>query len=237
MPACSTRSRALFGDVTIEQGYGMTEIWPVGGTVCEQGHLHFEPTHGLVETVDPETGRAAAPDAVASLVVTPFAPFRDTTLVIRYDTEDLVAPLGTARATCSLKALPATGSLLGKQRLSVRHADGWTCPRHVFDALEALDEVPLPARCGFWVPATASLSRSSRAATPPRSAAGIADALEAQGVPLRALPITHRSRGAAPTVPSARRPARGDLSDPLRAPTCGHRSTNPCALLVDAMEV
>ena len=229
------RSRALFGDVTIEQGYGMTEIWPVGGTLCEQGHLHFEPALGLVETVDPETGRTSAPNAVASLVVTPFAPFRETTLVIRYDTEDLVAPLAPGARTCSMKALPATGGLLGKKRLSVRHPSGWTCPRHVLDALEALDEVPLPARCGFWRAGDGVgievVARSDTAQVRGR----VADALETQGVPLRSLQLH--------TDPAALRqplPLRADLREVTFQTRCASNlrtwSTNPCALLVDAME-
>jgi len=36
-------------------------------------------------------------------------------------------------------------------RLAVRHEEGgWTFPRDVLEALEACEEVPLPARHGFW---------------------------------------------------------------------------------------
>ena len=51
----------------------------------------------------------------------------------------LVGPL-----TCNLRSLPATSAMLGKLRLAVRHQDGWTFPRDVLEALEALREVPLP---------------------------------------------------------------------------------------------
>jgi hypothetical protein len=66
----------------------------------------------------------------------------------------------------------ATSNLLGKLRLAVRHdegypvpqspqgdcerpptagaAQGWVYPRDVLEALEAVEDVPLPARCGFW---------------------------------------------------------------------------------------
>jgi hypothetical protein len=48
---------------------------------------------------------------------------------------------------CTLRTQPATSDLLGKRRLAVRHDAGWTFPRQVLEALEALEAVPLPARC------------------------------------------------------------------------------------------
>lgn len=143
------RSQELFGPVTFSEGYAMTETWPVGGTCCEQGHLHFEVSQALLELLHPDTLTPAAPGEVSMLVVTPLPPYRTTTLLLRYQTEDLVRPVA-GPLTCMLRHLPATSNLLGKLRLSVRHDQGWTCPREVLEALEALDAVPLPARCGFW---------------------------------------------------------------------------------------
>ena len=37
-----------------------------------------------------------------------------------------------------------------QRSLSVRHENGWTCPRDVLEALEAIEDIPLPARCGMW---------------------------------------------------------------------------------------
>ena len=51
---------------------------------------------------------------------------------------------------CELRAQPATSPLLGKLRFAVRHEAGWTFARDVLEALEGVDEVPLPARYGFW---------------------------------------------------------------------------------------
>ena len=48
---CKARSRALFGDVRFEEAYGMTEPWPCGSPVCDQGHLHYEPLQGLREVL------------------------------------------------------------------------------------------------------------------------------------------------------------------------------------------
>ena len=143
------RARRLFGDVPVDEGYGMTEIWPLGGIRCPDDHLHHDPTQGLIEVIDPLTGTVTGGGQLGTIVVTPFAPYRHTTLLLRYDTEDVVRRLVDS-PTCSLRHLPATGHLLGKLRLAVRRAHGWTLPRDVLEALEAVDDVPLPARYGFW---------------------------------------------------------------------------------------
>jgi phenylacetate-CoA ligase len=72
------------------ENYGMTETWPFGGQLCERGHLHFEPVQGLLEIVAPDTGEPTAPGEIGTIVATPFPPFRDTTLLLRYNTEDMV---------------------------------------------------------------------------------------------------------------------------------------------------
>jgi phenylacetate-CoA ligase len=143
------RSRQLFGRVQLVEGYGMTETLPFGGQVCSEGHLHFEISQGLLELINPETGSPARPGEAGTIVATPFPPYRDTTVLLRYDTEDVVRPVA-GPLTCRLRNLPATSGLLGKLRLCVRREDGWTFPRDVLEALEAVEEVPLPARCGFW---------------------------------------------------------------------------------------
>jgi phenylacetate-coenzyme A ligase PaaK-like adenylate-forming protein len=142
------RARRVFGDTCWIESWAMTETYPVGGTRCEEGHLHFPLDQGLVEALDPDSGERAEPGETGVLVVTPFAPFRDATPLLRYNTEDLVLAVPAA-LTCSLKSLPATSDLLGKQRLSVRVDGQWVTPRQVLEALEALECVPLPARCGF----------------------------------------------------------------------------------------
>jgi phenylacetate-coenzyme A ligase PaaK-like adenylate-forming protein len=201
------RCQDLFGLVTFVEGYAQTETWPVSATRCEHGHLHFEPSQGLVEVIDPDTGKPATPGALGTLVVTPLPPYRDTTLVLRYHTEDMVRVL-SGPLTCPLRHLPAVSNVQGKLRLAVRHAAGWTCPRDLLEALEALPEVPLPARCGFWaVPGGVAVEVVARA----DSAAirrVIGESLEAAGVPLRELHLV--------TDPAALRqpyPARGSLRE------------------------
>ena len=130
------RCQRLFGPATFVESYGMTEPWPFGGAVCEQGHLHFEPIQGLLEVLDPDTGAPARPGEIGTLVLTPFPPFRETTIVLRYDTQDAVRALA-GPPTCELRQMPATGNLLGKLRHAVRCDAGWVFPRDALEALEA----------------------------------------------------------------------------------------------------
>jgi phenylacetate-CoA ligase len=80
------RCQRLFGAVTFLEGYAMTETIPFGGSPCSEGHLHFEASHGLREVIDPETARPAGVGEVGTIVATPFAPYRETTILLRYDT-------------------------------------------------------------------------------------------------------------------------------------------------------
>lgn len=143
------RCQELFGPVQYIEGYGITEIWPFGGRLCEADHQHFEASQGLLEVLDYETGTPTLPGEMGTIVATPFPQYRETTMVLRYDTQDVVRAV-TGPLSCSLRHLPATSNLFGKLSLSVHHERGWTFPREIAEALEALEEVPLPARYGFW---------------------------------------------------------------------------------------
>ena len=201
------RASELFGEVAYGEGWAMSETFPFGALRCAEGHLHFEPSHGLLEVLDPDTGQPATSGGIGTLVVTPFAPFRETTPLLRYDTGDLVRVLSEA-PTCAQRNQPATSDLLGKRSLSIRTAEGWVTPRQVLEALEGCAEVPLPARCGFWgigdgvavevvVREAGALARET-----------VAEALAAQGVPVRELRlVTDRGELARPL------PLRGDLRE------------------------
>lgn len=183
------RVRDLLGDgVALWEGYGMSETWGTGGWVCPAGSLHFEYT-GLWEFLDPDTYAPAADGEVATCVATPLPPFREAMLLLRYDTEDLVRPL--AACPCGF-ASQVTTKLLGKRHRAVRHADGWTTPRDVLEALEGVDAVRLPARCGFWAE---DGGVAVEVVAPAGARAAIGDALAAHGVPLRRL-ILRDSRDA-----------------------------------------
>jgi phenylacetate-CoA ligase len=182
------RCQALFGEVEIRENYGMTELVPFGGTLCSQGHLHFEPSMGLIEVERLDGSGPAAPGEPGTVVATPSPPYRETTLLLRYNTEDVVRPLA-GPLTCSMAGFPATSRLLGKQRLSVQHEAGWTLVRDVAEALEAVEAVPLPARYGFWpVPGGVAVEVVTRS-DGPAVRRELLESLEAHGVPVRSLQL------------------------------------------------
>ena len=148
-PGLRQRSEALFGPVRFDEGYGISEAWPFWGTYCAAGHLHFDPFRGLMELIDPDTGQPAQPGEAGSLVLTPFLPFRESAVLLRYDTGDLARALGEP-CLCSLSHLPATGPLLGKQQFCIHTQHGWFGPRDILEVLEPNCAVPLPVRCGLW---------------------------------------------------------------------------------------
>jgi phenylacetate-coenzyme A ligase PaaK-like adenylate-forming protein len=181
------QARLLFGDhIRFDTGYAMTETYPFAGMPCTHGHLHFEPSRGLIEVNDPETGEASAPGQAGTLVVTPFGPYRETTILLRYDTLDVVRRLDEP-PECELRHLPATSKLLGKLSLSVRHEHGWTYPAEVLGALEDVDDVPLPARCGFRAESGGVSVDVVVRETTHAIHARIAESLERAGVPLVSL--------------------------------------------------
>ena len=218
------RSRRLFGEVAFDETYAMTETIPFGGSRCEAGHLHFEPVHGLLEVLDPTTAAPIAPGALGTLVATPFPPFRETTVLLRYDTRDVVRSLAEPLA-CSRADAPATGPIEGKLDVAVRHAHGWTTPRDVLEALEARDEVPLPARCGFWGVAGGVAVEAVARDDGPAARRAIEQGLEARGVPLRALHLRVRASQLERPLP-----LRCDLREAVfRPPTDDHRSLGVAA--------
>lgn len=175
------RARRLLGEsVKIWEGYGISELWGGGGHVCASGRLHFEPT-GLCELIDVDTGEPAAPGRMASVVASTLPPFRDTTLLLRYDTQDMVRPVEACE--CGEPG-PVATPILGKRAACVRHSAGWTTPRDVLEALEGLDAVQLPARCGFWAKDDGV---AVEVVAPSAARGAIGEALEAAGVPLRQL--------------------------------------------------
>jgi phenylacetate-coenzyme A ligase PaaK-like adenylate-forming protein len=214
------RARRLFGDVRILAGYGMTETWPLAGRSCPDGHLHFEPTQALVEVLDLETGKPAGPGDVGTVVATPLPPYRQTTILLRYDTRDVVGALD-GPPDCVLRHLPATGPLLGKLSLSVHHDAGWTFPRDVIEALDAVEQVPLPARFGFWaVPGGVAVEVVTRHGDEPVTRRAIERALGEHGVRVRELRLL--------TDPGQLRrpfPLRGDLREATFALPAADRSS------------
>lgn len=201
------RAEELFGPIKFIEGYGITESWPQSGDVCSQGHLHFEPSQGLMEVISLDGSGPARPGEAGTLALTPFPPFRETTILLRYNTEDVVRPL-QGPLTCSQRHIPAVSPILGKLKYAVQHEHGWTFPREILEALEAEEGIPLPARARFWsVPggvAVEAIATEKTAAVRARVAAR----LEACGVPLQQLHLRGRAEELSGSLPW-----RGDLRE------------------------
>jgi phenylacetate-coenzyme A ligase PaaK-like adenylate-forming protein len=146
-PSLATAARETFGVANIRDLFAMTEVAPVSGRTCSQGHLHFDINMGLVEYLDLETGEPAEPGALATVVITPFFPYRDCMPVFRYDTRDVVRCLPAERLTCEVAAMPGASQIVGKadQLLRLGPTDIVT-PRQLVEAVEALPSQPWPAR-------------------------------------------------------------------------------------------
>lgn len=201
------RAAHLFGQVNFLEGYGITELWPLGAQRCEEGHLHFEPSQGLVEVINPDTGLAALPGEVGVIVGTPFPPYRETTLLLRYNTGDVVRVLETP-PKCSLANLPATSQLLGKLNLSVHCDNGWVYPRQICEGLEELEEIALPTRFGFWVVPGGVAVEVASGNTNLLVRSKIEQSLLRQAIPLRELYLVER-----PEQLRQPYPWRGDLRE------------------------
>ncbi len=119
---------------------------------------------------------------------------------------------------------------------SVRHECGWTYPRQMAEALEALEEVPLPARYGYWaVPRGVAVEVVVRQATLP-ARHRVETSLQERGVPIRALHLlSDRSQLRHPM------PLRGDLREhvfgtlTMDCPLTSERSVLPQA--AEAMRI
>ncbi len=190
------RFKEVFGDLPIFDVYGSSELWGSGNAFgCPEGHMHFG-ANCHWEFLDVDSGAPAAPGAVATLVASVLPPLRETTLLLRYDTEDLFR-MPLLPPTCGGR-LPFAGPMLGRRSLSLRHQDGsWTFPRQILEAVEDVDELPLPARCGFWahqdgvavevVAAGVAARTAGASATAATVRARLGDNLEREGVRLTAL--------------------------------------------------
>jgi phenylacetate-coenzyme A ligase PaaK-like adenylate-forming protein len=142
---CSTplrqRAAAALG-APVTTSYMATEIVPAGAVQCSAGHMHFRTEYGHVEVLDPETFEPAGPGQLGVLVITPFVPYRDCTLLLRYVTGDLVRTLA-APAGCELAYAPATSDILGRYLEPLTAA---VPTRAVLDLLDGERGIPLPAR-------------------------------------------------------------------------------------------
>lgn len=149
--ALAQAARQTFGSALVNDAFGMTEILPVSGRVCNQGHLHHDLNMGFVEVIDLETGQPAEPGQLGRVVITPYYPYRECMPVFRYDTRDVVRCLPNEPLSCNLAAIPATSRILGKANQVLHVQRRVIMPRELIEVIEALPSHPWPARFNAWV--------------------------------------------------------------------------------------
>lgn len=146
-PSLAEAACRVFGVPQIIDSFSMTEVIPITANTCSQRHLHHDVTTGMTETLDLRTGEPATPGALATLVITPFFPYRDCMPVLRYDTKDVVRCLPDEPFTCEFSSFPATSQVLGKADSLVFLRSGLVVTqRELIDVIEALPTEPWPAR-------------------------------------------------------------------------------------------
>jgi phenylacetate-CoA ligase len=139
-------ARETLGAAHVVDTYAATELFPAGGRVCAQRHLHLDPNMAYVEVIDLAGDAPAEPGELGTLVVTPYYPYRECMPVFRYDTRDLVRRLPEKRPTCELAAVPAVSRVLGKATGLLPTDAGPVTSRDIVEVLEALPGAPWPAR-------------------------------------------------------------------------------------------
>jgi len=150
-PALVRATYDTLGPRLVNDTFGMTEILPVSGRVCDEGHLHHDLNMGFVEVVDFTDGAPVAPGQIGTVVVTPYYPYRECMPVFRYDTRDIVRRLPDAALTCELAGIPATSRILGKADHMLRIGDEVVTLRDLVEVLEDLPAQPWPVRFGATV--------------------------------------------------------------------------------------
>jgi phenylacetate-coenzyme A ligase PaaK-like adenylate-forming protein len=145
-PSLAAAACETFGVPLVNDLFGMTEVLPVTARTCSHKHLHHDTNTGYVEFLDLDTGEPAAPGALATVVITPFFPYRECMPVFRYDTRDVVRRLPDEPLTCEVSGLPGTSQILGKADQLLRTGSETVTPRQLIEAIDALPTEPWPAR-------------------------------------------------------------------------------------------
>lgn len=111
----ATRERLLKGwsARAVIDGFGITELFPMGGSCPGCGDTHISNDFVIVEVVDPETGEALPPGMPGELVYTNI--IGETQPLLRYRSRDMgrIAPFGPCPA-CGSTATRIVGGIQGR---------------------------------------------------------------------------------------------------------------------------
>ncbi len=141
--ATAERARRLFPTAKLTEFYNIGECIQLSGSVCPRGNMHFPPL-GRIDVLDQEDGAEVSEGEVGVLVLTPFKPPREVTLLIKYNTGDLVRK--QADCGCGIKG-SVVSKPLGKRSESFI-GRGLTY-RELFEMLSDLPGVEPPLKAGI----------------------------------------------------------------------------------------
>jgi phenylacetate-CoA ligase len=96
----------------VRDGFGLTEIFPLGGSCAHSTALHIASDMALVEAIDPQTGRQLAAGEAGELVVSNLV--GDTQPLLRYRTRDVVRFAVEPACRCGFTGTRLEGGILGR---------------------------------------------------------------------------------------------------------------------------
>ncbi len=109
----ATRDRLVEGWGTfVRDGYGLTEMFPLGGGCRRSTSLHIASDFVITEIVDPATGRPAAPGEPGEVVYTNI--IGDTQPLLRYRTRDVARLAGEEPCFCGFTGTRLRDAIEGR---------------------------------------------------------------------------------------------------------------------------
>ena len=108
----STRLKLGWGAQRVGDGYGMTEIFPLGGNCPHSSSLHIASDLVITEIVDPETGAQLPAGEIGEAVFTNLV--GDSQPLLRYRSRDIARMASTEACACGFTGTRLEGSILGR---------------------------------------------------------------------------------------------------------------------------
>ena len=110
-PATKARLETGWG-AAVRDGFGMTELFPIGGSCPESPDIHVASDMTLVEVLDPETGVEVRPGETGELVVTNLV--GESQPLLRFRSRDLVRRAEGPACGCGFTGTRLAGGILGR---------------------------------------------------------------------------------------------------------------------------
>lgn len=110
--ATRERLKRGWGVERVADGYGMTEIFPLGGSCPHSTSIHIASDMAATEIVDPETGAPLPRGETGEVVITNLV--GDSQPLLRYRTRDIARLATSAACACGFTGTRLEGSILGR---------------------------------------------------------------------------------------------------------------------------